>query len=276
GFLAGVGFSGDRFFYPNPLEADGETKFNHGSAERQPWFGTSCCPTNVARFLPSLLGWVYAQKDNALYVNLFMDSTAEFEHAGGKLKITQTTRYPWEGEVTITLTPDAPRTFPVLVRMPGWARHAPVPSNLYRYLMPPSDTLVLINGAVDGTATSRPLENDYLRFEREWKAGDTITLRLPMPVQGVVAHEKVEADRGKVALERGPVVYCVEGSDNTGDLGKLELSDAAEIRPEWRPELLGGVTVLRSETPGFIAIPYYAWGHRGANAMRVWLARSGS
>ena len=285
GFLSGVSLSGDKFFYPNPLEFDGHTPFNQGSAERQPWFGCSCCPTNVVRFLPSIMGYIYAQKDDALYVNLFIDSEASFEHAGGSLQVRQHTAYPWDGAVRITLTPAAPHRFPILVRIPGWARNEAVPSDLYRYLEGPGAAPRV---RVNGNDVAIALERGYVRIEREWNAGDVVELELPMAPRRVLANARVNDDQGKVALERGPVVYCVEGVDTEGEVFNLVLPVDAELRTEHRPDLLGGVTVVEGEAVAyespdddgapathpraFTAIPYYAWAHRGANPMAVWLA----
>lgn len=285
GFLVGVSLSGDRFFYPNPLESNGVTPFNHGSAERQPWFGTSCCPTNVVRFLPSLMGYVYAQRDDALFVNLFMDSEASFDHVGAPLTVRQDTKYPWEGVVRITLTPERAAAFPMLIRIPGWSRGDVVPGGLYRYAdsMAASPKL-----RVNGDDVPLELMHGYAKIAREWNSGDVIELELPMQPRRVVADERIETDRGKVAIERGPVVYCIEAVDTQGEVFNLLLPHDANLEAEHKPELLGGVTIVRGEAiayespndggeplthpRAFTAIPYYAWAHRGASPMAVWIA----
>ena len=239
--IAGVSLEGDTFFYPNPLESDGILAFNQGAATRKPWFDCSCCPTNLARFIPSIPDYVYAVGHGALFVNLFVASEATAD-LGGTVALTQQTRYPWDGHVVLTVKPDRPRTFEVRVRIPGWARGRPVPSDLYRFADEGSGSYRLqVNG---GAATSR-LEEGYAVLNRTWASGDTITLDLPMPVRRVVADDRVADDRGKVALERGPLVYCAEGIDNDASVLDLAVPDSARFEIEERPSLLGGVTVLR-------------------------------
>jgi DUF1680 family protein len=286
GFLAGISLEGNTFFYPNPLEADGVTAFNHGSVLRQPWFGCSCCPSNVVRFLPSLLGYAYARRGEDLYVNLYAAGAAETEVAGTPVRVAQDTRYPWDGAVRLTVTPETPANFALRLRIPGWAQGRPVPGELYTYLDAAAEPFAL---AVNGEAVDPAMERGYAVLRREWKAGDTVELRLPMPVRRVLCHEAVEDNRGMVALERGPVVYCAEGVDNAGQVFNLVLDDTAALKPEHRADLLGGVTVLRGTARAvrradeggleaadhpFTAVPYHAWAHRGAGPMAVWLARS--
>lgn len=287
GFLVGISLEGNTFFYPNPLEADGVSAFNHGSILRQPWFGCSCCPSNVVRFLPSLLGYVYAQRDDQLYVNLYAAGDADIEMQGTSVHLAQKTDYPWSGDIRVEVGPEAPATFAVLLRIPGWAQGRPVPSDLYTYLDATAEPHTL---TVNGEAFNAPLEKGYAVIRREWKQGDAIELSLPMPIRRVLCHENVENNRGLVALERGPIVYCAEGVDNGGHALSLILNDDAALTAEHRADLLGGVTVLlgaseaavRSEegdsveaqAQPFMAIPYYAWAHRGAGPMAVWLART--
>jgi len=266
GFLSGVSLSGDRFFYPNPLAADGKTKFNQGHATRAPWFRTSCCPVNVVRTMPSIPGYVYAVRDGELYVNLFAEGEAHVALTGGTVTIRQRTRYPWEGEVEIQVEPAAPREFAVYVRIPGWARNRPVPTDLYRYVDEPAAEPEV---AVNGRPVALDLVRGYVRLEREWAPGDTVSVRLPMKVRLVAAHEAVEADRGRLAIERGPLVYCVEGIDNGGRVGHVRIRRAARFTTEYRSGLLGGVTVIQWD--GYMAVPYYAWSNRGEGPMAVWL-----
>jgi len=285
GYLSGVALTGDRFFYPNPLEADGRTKFNHGGNERQPWFGCSCCPVNVVRIMPSLQGWFYATAPGRLYVNLFDAGRADVEVAGAKVRVTQTTRYPWDGRISIAVDPEKAAEFALMVRIPGWAREQPVPGDLYRYAAPaaPAPTLALNGKAVD----FQPLENGYAKVSKVWKKGDVVELNPPMPVRRVISHEAVKDNAGRMSIERGPVVYCLEGADHP-DRRVLDISlpvDAA-LAPEHVPALLGGVTALRgkglssrrTESGGVTtapvdvtAIPYNVWCHRGPNEMVVWV-----
>ena len=286
GFLSGVAQTGDRFFYPNPLEADGRQKFNHGSNERAPWFGCSCCPVNVVRFVPSIAGYVYATRGEALYVNLFAGGTAQVQLPGRNVGVVQSTRYPWEGTTRLTLDPATPGAFAVHVRIPGWALGRPLPGDLYTYEGQSAEAPVLkVNGAV----VPVKLEKGFAVLDRSWAKGDVIELSLPMPVRRVLAHAKVQADKGRVAVERGPVVYCAEGADHDGQALNLALPDTAEFSLEPQPALLNGVTVIRAsglarqraadgsavvQPASLKLIPYYAWNHRGPNEMAVWLPRS--
>lgn len=286
GFLAGVSLSGDRFFYPNPLTCDMKFKFNHGALERSPWFGCSCCPVNVVRFIPSIAGYVYAVKDRSLYVNLYINSDSQVTLNESEVKIRQETHYPWQGRIKLTITPMQTQTFTLKLRIPGWAQGQPVPSDLYRYEnAKPAKWSVHVNGR----QTVCTIKNGYAEIERFWRAGDTIILTLPMRVRRVVSHEKVTPNRGRLALERGPIVYCMEGADHDGKVLDIFVPDKTRFTAEHREDLLGGVTVLEgkgqratreamgkliSEDVPLTLIPYYAWCHRGANEMAVWLPRS--
>jgi len=277
--LSGIGMKGDRFFYPNPLESNGKH-------ERSPWFDCACCPSNVARFVPSVPGYAYAYKDNDVYVNLFIGGDATIQIAGNKVKLIQETEYPWKGDMKITVEPEKSATFAVYVRIPGWARNEPVPSDLYKSTDTVSDEPVL---KVNGERVTLSLEKGFARIERQWEQGDTIDLNLPLPVRRIVARPEVKADQGKVALQRGPLVFCLEGPDNDGKVANLVIPDDAPIKVEHRLDLLNGVMVLTGEaqvakrttdgkvvaagTKQFTAIPYYAWAHRGRAQMTVWPAR---
>jgi len=275
--LAGVSLRGDVFFYPNPLEADGRYAFNQGALTRSPWFDASCCPTNIARFIPSVPDYIYAVSGDTLFVNLYVSSRAEPTVAGGPVAIMQRTGYPWQGDVSVRVEPSAPRRFEMRLRIPGWARNEPVPSTLYRYA---DDVKPAYEVRVNGARIAATLDRGYASIVRTWTAGDEVTVDLPMPVRRVVADERVADDRGKVALERGPIVYAVEGVDHGGTVLDLAVPDGAPLKPERRPDLLGGVTVLTgtvADATGrprtMMAIPYYAWSHRGPGEMAVWLHR---
>jgi DUF1680 family protein len=285
GFLSGVSLSGDAYFYPNPLACDGQTGFNHGDLERSPWFGCSCCPVNVVRFVPSIAGLIYARRDEVGYVNLYVPSEAELRLADTDVRLTQETDYPWSGDVKIAVKPDSPAEFELRLRVPGWARERPVPSDLYRYARDAAEPVRL---SINGETTPVRAHEGYAVVRRTWRSGDTIALHLPMPIRRVLCHEKVEENRGRVALERGPIVYCVEGADHQGKVLNIALPDRAALTAERREDMLGGVTVLlgtaksvlwherddRSVTDvALTAIPYYAWCHRGANEMAVWIPR---
>ncbi|HWP99069.1 MAG TPA: beta-L-arabinofuranosidase domain-containing protein, partial [Vicinamibacterales bacterium] len=279
--LSGVSLDGTRFFYPNPLESTGQH-------QRSPWFGVACCPGNITRFLPSVPGYFYAREGATVYVNLFAAGRAEIAMPGGwTLRLVQSTRYPWEGDVRIAVDPGAERRFALKVRIPGWARNEVVPSDLYRFLDPaPPPPVVRLNGQ----AVPLALDRGYVTLERAWRPGDAIDLHLPMPVRRVVAHERVEADRGRVALQRGPIVYAAEWPDNPGGrVRNLVLPDDVPLTSRFRPDLLDGVQVVegravalaydaqggitRKEQP-FVAIPYHTWANRGPGEMIVWIART--
>ncbi|MBM3293284.1 MAG: hypothetical protein FJY82_02040 [Candidatus Aminicenantes bacterium] len=278
GVLAGVSLEGNSFFYANPLESDGRFKFNQDEIGRLPFFETACCPGNIARFLPSLPGYVFAVKGDILYVNLFAAGTAKVDLAGRAVTVTQETRYPWEGAVKLTLQSEAPGEFAVHVRVPGWARNRPVPTDLYHYLER-GDAKVEIR--INGKRADMNWDKGFARFRRRWRGGDTVEIIFPMDPRRVGAHEAVKDDAGKVAVERGPLVYCAEWPDNGGRALNLDLPDNTALLPEWRPDLLGGVVVIKGKGTADRAgreltlIPYYAWAHRGPGEMAVWLPRQG-
>jgi len=284
-FLSGVSLSGDRFFYVNPLASDGKTTFDRTSATREPWFECSCCPTNVVRLLPSLPGYIYAQTEGALYVNLYVGGSTAVTLGTNAVRLTQETRYPWDGMINIAVDPQVPARFAIHLRIPGWARGQPVPSDLYRYLSA-GDARVVVK--VNGERITLGIEKGFACIDRTWHRGDRIHLDLPMPIRRVLSHELVQENVGRVALERGPLVYCAEWSDNSEAVSHLIIPDHAVLAAEHREDLLGGVTVVRGTVlavdgagPGalatrateLVAIPYYARSHRGEGEMGVWLAR---
>lgn len=275
GFLSGVGMNGSEFFYPNPLESDGRHK-------RSPWFDCACCPVNVVRFLPSLPGYVYAQQDDDLFINLFMSSDATIKMEDNSINLVQQTNYPWDGKIAINVNPEKKDDFIIHVRVPGWALGQPVPGDLYHYLNLTDEKVAL---TVNGEAVDFQLEKGFAVLKRNWKKGDVIELNLPMPIRKVAAYDSVKADIGKLSLERGPIVFCAEWVDNGGHVLNLMLPKDTELQTEHRDYLLNGVTVLTGKAFGlysdgkvttqreqdFIAIPYYAWAHRGEGEMLVWL-----
>jgi DUF1680 family protein len=283
GLLSGVSLDGKAFFYPNPLESNGQH-------QRNPWFGVACCPGNITRFIASVPGYVYAQQGDALYVNLFVASTSEIRLDSGRtVKIRQETRYPWDGTVRMTVDPDAAGRFTVNVRIPGWARNEAVPSDLYRLAGAEGSPVTL---EVDGRAVPVKLDKGYVALDRTWKKGSVIALRLPMQVRRVAANDRVVMDRGRAALQRGPIVYCAEWPDHPdGRVRNLVLPDSSALTAEFKPDLLGGVTVLRGKAlalsldaqgktmrreQDFTAIPYYSWANRGRGEMLVWIPTSES
>jgi DUF1680 family protein len=278
GVLSGVALDGKSFFYPNPLESNGQH-------QRSPWFGVACCPSNMTRFLASVPGYVYAQQGDAVYVNLFVDSTAEVRtESAGTVRLKQETRYPWEGTVRIHVAPERSAEFVIRVRIPGWAREEAVPSDLYHFADAPAKPAVL---QVNGKRVALQLEKGYAALKRKWQAGDQIALELPMPVRRVAANEKVEADRQRVALQRGPIVYAAEWADNPGGkVRNLLLPTESRLTAALRPELLNGVVAVQGESVAlaydaagqvqqtkqpFTAIPYHVWANRGRGQMAVWI-----
>lgn len=278
--LSGISMEGDRFFYPNVLESVGQ----HA---RSPWFGCACCPSNVARFIPSVPGFAYARKDKDLYVNLLIGGKVTVKTADNEVTLSQETDYPWQGDVRITVDPQKEDSFAVRVRVPGWAQNRPVPSDLYAFVKKVPDRVSL---KVNGKQAPLELRKGYAEIARRWKKGDTIELHLPMPVRRVVSHPMVKTNQGRVAIQRGPVVYCLEGPDNDGSVLDLVIPDDAELTAQFRGDLLGGVVtvagrartakrtldgrIVPDSSRSFTAIPYYAWAHRGRAPMTVWPARS--
>jgi uncharacterized protein len=269
GLLAGVSLQGTTFFYPNPLASDGRWPFNRGQATRSPWFDCSCCPTNVARFLASLPGYVYAVRDDEVFAGLFVASRSTARVHGVDVAIEQATDYPWSGTVTFTLAPERPQSFTLSVRVPGWARERPVPSDLYRYddAAGPGVTVT-----VNGSRVAWRDDGGFARIARRWHAGDVVEVVFPMPVRRVVSHEAVVPNRGASAIERGPLVYCAEAVDNGGRALDLALPEVDRLAAEHDLSLLGGVT--RIQGGGVTLIPYYAWSHRGEGEMQVWFGGS--
>ena len=278
GFLSGVGMDGQSFYYVNPLACDGEYRFNREIAmSRQPWYQTSCCPTNIVRLLPSLSGYIYALRDNAVFVNLYIAGSAEFTLAGAKARLEQTTNYPWSGEIKLDVTLSEAATFDLKLRIPAFARGQPLPGELYRYLDGAGDSPSL---RVDGAETPLELDAGYATISRRWTGTTRIELKLPLTIQRAIANDAVADLQGKVALERGPLVYALESADNDTPVLDLALPDSSQLQAEHQSKLLGGLTTIRGqalEKDGgaveFSAIPYYAWGHRGEGQMTVWLNR---
>jgi DUF1680 family protein len=275
GLLSGISLSGDRFFYPNPLESDGKYEFNQGETTRKPWFDCACCPVNMARFLPSFPGYVYASQDNGLYINLFVTGKGKVRIGSNLVEVSQETLYPWDGEVRITLSPEQSQEFTVNIRIPGWARNEPVPSDLYAFLHKNGERVVI---KVNSEQVPLELTKGFARIRRRWTEGDRIELALPMSVRRIVSHQNVEHNQGLVALQRGPLVYCFEGVDNDGKVLERHLPDDAVFEVEFRPELWGGINVIKMKKPDgtghLVAVPYYSWSHRGPGEMAVWLPRN--
>ncbi len=275
GFISGVSLSGDRFFYPNPLSYDGAAKNNHEHAGRAPWFGCACCPPNLMRTLAALTGWFYAVRDASLYVNFYAPNEGETTVAGTTVHLAQITDYPWDGRVRLTLTPAQPAAFTLRLRIPGWAQGRPVPSDLYTYADPARPDWSL---RVAGQTIAPVLENGYAVITRTWQPGDVVELDLPMPVRTVRGHPKIEATRGRLAFERGPIVYAFEEPAHNTNPEEISVLPSTRAAPQTQPDLLDGVVTLVLDdvsTPAAIkpvtAIPYATWNNRGLAPMAVWL-----
>jgi hypothetical protein len=268
--VSGVSLDGSEFFYPNPLSS-------RGDYARSKWFDCSCCPTNLCRFIPSVPGYVYAIGDDGVYVNLFVEGSAQLAVAGERtVGIAQKTHYPWDGRVEITVTPELPaEQFSLYVRLPGWANNEAWPSDLYSYLNRSEELPTL---QVNGQSVEIKPVKGYLVIRRAWEPGDKVVFELAMPVRRVVANEQVRADHGRVALTRGPLVFCVEEADVAGGgVSLLTLPDSAPLDTEFKADLLGGVQVITGIAPvAFTAVPYAYWSNRGKGEMAVWLKRAGN
>jgi uncharacterized protein len=263
GLLSGVSLDGKLFFYPNPLSSAGRQ-------ERSPWFGCACCPGNITRFMASIPGYFYARRGRDIYVNLYASGVANIALDGGQdIKLTQETSYPWNGAIRIAVEPEKSGKFTLRLRIPGWARNEAAPGGLYRFLDTVDAQPTL---QVNGKAATIKLEDGYAVLERKWRKGDVVELNLSMPVRRVVASEQVEADRGRVALQRGPIVYCLEWPDNPGvRVLDASLKDDEKLTAQFEPDLLHGVETV--EAGPLKAIPYYAWANRGKGEMEVWISR---
>ena len=296
GVISGMSVDGGKFFYPNPLSSDGVFTFNADRTKtRQPWFGCACCPSNLSRFIPSMPGYIYGVRDNNLYVNLFASNTATIAVGGKNVTLEQSTRYPWDGDIAIKVLQNKAKTFNMLVRIPGWVQNQVVPSDLYSFS---DDILSGYEVTVNGQRVDGELQNGYLVINRNWKKGDVVRIHFDMPVRTVIANLRVADDRGRVAVERGPLVYCAEWADNEGINPHhllLARQPQFEVEPAYSIQNTEGdgktfqVTAITAQAQdvhvnreGRIAakdvkvklIPYYAWNHRGAGKMDVWLARS--
>jgi len=277
GVLSGLGLSGDRFFYDNPLKSQGQHY-------RKAWFGCACCPSNLCRFIPSVPGYIYAVKDNDLFVNLYVQSETTIDMGVRKVALAQQSDYPFEGTVNLTISPDKKGRFNLRLRIPGWAGNEVVPSDLYTYIDPEKSPVTI---KINGKQVSYKSEKGFAVLGRTWKAGDQVEIIFPMEVRRARANEKVEADRGMVALERGPLLYSLEWPDQEEQkVTHLMLAEKPAFTYEFKPDLLNGVGMisaggysLKAQLDGTVAktpvslkaIPYYAWANRGRGEMTVWI-----
>jgi DUF1680 family protein len=279
GALDGLSLTGDRFFYGNPLASNGR----HA---RREWFGTACCPANIARLVASVGDYIYGSSANSVWVNLYVGSNTKIPLEQGEVQITQTTNFPWDGVVKIQVSSAAKQTFALRMRIPGWAQNEATPGGLYHFSKPLKSGYSI---KVNGKAVTATMDRGYAVLEQVWNPGDVVELTLPMEVRQVEASENIKADIGRAAIQRGPLLYCVEGADNKGQAWNILLPANAQFKPLLQPKLLGGVVTLSSVLPvmqpakdgmsilaqptNVTAIPYYVWCNRGSNPMQVWLPR---
>ena len=275
GLISGVSLDGGSFFYPNPLAST-------GGYSRKPWFGCACCPSNISRFIPSLPGYVYAVKDDHVYVNLYMGNRGELKVNNKKIVLEQETSYPWNGDIRIRVVKGA-LPFTMNLRIPGWVRNEVLPGDLYRY---DDEQKLGYTVTVNGEAVEGELQKGYLQIERKWKKGDVVEVHFDMQSRVVRANEKVAADRGRVAVERGPIVYCAEWPDNDFNVHNILLNQHPSFQVVNNPDLLYGICEITTDAQALsydaagrlivkdvklTLIPYYAWAHRGEGDMEVWL-----
>ncbi|HYO22803.1 MAG TPA: beta-L-arabinofuranosidase domain-containing protein, partial [Flavisolibacter sp.] len=283
GLLSGIGLDGKSFFYSNAMQV--KHSFNHRALEisRAGWFDCSCCPTNMARLLPSVPGYMYAQKENNIYVNLFAASTTEITVNNKPVTILQENNYPWSGALKFVVSPKSSSDFNLMIRIPGWAENKVLPSDLYSFAS-------AANGAVDikinGEKVAYQMQKGYAVLSKRWKKGDVVEVALPMDVKLVKSNQILKENEGKTAVQRGPLVYCAEWVDNGGRTSNILLPSSASFNVEEKKELLNGVTVVRTSAPVIAIsedgqrvttenktvtlIPYYAWANRGKGEMMVW------
>ncbi len=281
GLISGLGMDGKSFFYTNAMEIKNMYSHRDMEAERSGWFTCSCCPTNITRLIPSVPGYVYARKNNDIYVNLFVSGNVSLTVNKKTVEIEQKNNYPWDGNLVFNINPKSAIAFNLLVRIPGWSQNEAMPSNLYTFESPSDKKISII---INGKAAEYTMANGYAVLSRTWKKGDVIQVNLPMEVRRVIASKNVKEDIGKVSLQRGPLMYCAEWPDNNGKTSNIFLPKSTQFSTEFKSDLLHGVTVIKSEVPAivisgnsvttvnqdFTAIPYYAWAHRGKGEMEVW------
>ena len=272
GILSGVSLSGDRFFYDNPLESMGQ----HDRAE---WFGCACCPGNITRFMASVPLYMYATQQADIYVNMYIESEADLQTSAGQVHLSMHTDYPWQGQTDIVVDGPSAQEYAIRLRIPSWTQQRPVDSDLYHYVTPASQWSVSINGQpVDAV-----LSDGYATIVRQWNPGDRIHLDLPMPVRQIQAHPLVQDDQGKLAIERGPVIYCMEGADlpDSTVFDKI-IAPGTPFQAQYCPDLLGGIVQIHATARQLHAdstltdcpvtlIPYCTWDNRGADQMAVWI-----
>ena len=279
GLVSGISLDGKKFFYVNPLEADNKFAFNQGAKTRQSWFDCSCCPTNLIRFIPSIPGIIYAVQNDNVYVNLYISSNVKLKINDSPVNIDAQTDYPWKGRATFTIHCEEPASFTLKFRIPSWTHNEVMPGELYSFIKKSANK---INIEVNGKDITYDNSKGYAVISRSWKNNDKVELNIPMEIRHVAADVKVKEDSNMTALEYGPLVYCIEGTDNDFPLDKIVLPDDADLSIVRKSDLLGGINEIVGEVPEYnthkkvkmTAIPYYAWSNRGEGTMKVWIRRS--
>ena len=266
GLISGLSLSGTEFFYPNALASDGVYEFNQGATTRKAWFDCSCCPTNLVRFIPALPGLVYSKKDTEVYVNLYASNDASIDLEENTIHIVQETDYPWNGRVQIDIKADKGDDYTLKLRIPGWARNEVLPGGLYNYVNKVSENVEVY---IEGKKELFNSLDGYVTLSGEKVNGKQIQLRFPMEVRRVDASQKVAENRGKIALEYGPLVYAVEEVDNKDNFDAITIPSQEDLEVKMDKNLLGGVNSIQNQNVK--AIPYYAWSNRGPGKMKVWL-----
>ena len=282
--LAGVNLEGNRFFYVNPLEANGRKTFNHGRAGRSPWFGTACCPSNLARLIPQISGMIYSHTDDDIFCSLYAGSSVEVPLKAGAVKLHQQTEYPFEGLVNISVEPAVDgEEFTLWLRIPSWLNNKFVPGELYSYADGVESKYTL---RVNGRRVKSEVVDGFVPVRRAWKSGDVVELDLPMDVRFNVADERVKADSNRLCVTRGPLVYCAEEEDNEQQVSTYFISNAKPQASvgKFSEGIMNGIYTISMPADVAFAeqdtnstltlVPYYAWNNRGDNeAMNVWFAR---
>jgi DUF1680 family protein len=279
GALAGLSLSGDKFFYGNPLASS-------NGYSRSEWFGCACCPSNIARLVASIGNYIYATSPEGIYINLFISSNTVIPAGKNQIALSQKGNYPWDGKTIIKISPDTKIKKKLFIRIPGWAVNQPVPGDAYTYLKPEKSTLSI---SLNNAESNYTMDKGYAVIDREWKKGDEIVVSVPMNIERVIAHENIKENKGLVALQRGPLVYCLEHADNKGKAMNIIFPDHADFSASFNPALLGGITTISSKVPvinvsqegesistsvqNITAIPYYAWANRGEGEMQIWVPR---
>lgn len=278
GALSGLSFSGDHYFYVNPLASSGQH-------ERQAWFGCACCPSNISRLIASIGNYIYAVSKEGIYVNLFITSKTDIPFDKNKIHIAQQHNYPWEGKITVTINSDKKINKKLYIRIPGWAQNQAIPTDLYQYYHPKEKQIKI---TINGVSIDYVMEKGYAIIHHDWdRNNDVIEIELPMTFEKVVANANVSEDINCVALQRGPLIYCFEHADNYGKVKNIYIPLNSDFRANFEPLLFGGITTLNGSAPvmeptkdgtniqlqykTLKAIPYYLWANRGKGEMQIWM-----